>query len=121
MRMGTLIAVAVFCAIGMAQIAPAPPLRADRVMMLKKERTLQLLSHGKVIKTYKVALGGDPIGPRSVKSGDPLLVERWRLRVVPERVHRRANKNLDVDAQCRTPSASIARFIAAAESRRKHA
>jgi murein L,D-transpeptidase YafK len=69
MRIGTLTAVAVFCAIGMAQIAPAPPLRADRVVMLKKERTLQLLSHEKVIKTYKVALGGDPIGPKT-RQGD---------------------------------------------------
>jgi len=35
-----------------------PPLHADRVVVLKKERTLELLNHGKVIKTYKVALGG---------------------------------------------------------------
>jgi murein L,D-transpeptidase YafK len=41
------------------------PVRADRVVVLKKERTLQLLSLGKVIKTYKVALGGDPIGPKT--------------------------------------------------------
>jgi murein L,D-transpeptidase YafK len=70
MRVGTLTAVAVFCAIGMAQTASMPPLlRADRVVMLKKERTLQLLSHKKVIKTYKVALGGDPIGAKT-RQGD---------------------------------------------------
>jgi murein L,D-transpeptidase YafK len=69
MRIGTLTAVAVFCAIGRAQTAPAPSLRVDRVVMLKKERTLQLLSHEKVIKTYKVALGGDPIGPKT-RHGD---------------------------------------------------
>ncbi len=40
-------------------------LHADRVVVLKKERTLQLLSHGKVVKTYKVALGGDPVGPKT--------------------------------------------------------
>lgn len=38
-------------------------LHADRVVVLKKERTLELLSDGKVIKTYNVALGGDPVGP----------------------------------------------------------
>jgi murein L,D-transpeptidase YafK len=38
-------------------------------VVLKKERTLQLLYQGKVIKTYKVALGGDPIGPKS-RQGD---------------------------------------------------
>lgn len=45
------------------------PLHADRVVVLKKERTLQLLSHGRVIKVYKIALGGDPIGPKT-RQGD---------------------------------------------------
>jgi hypothetical protein len=40
-------------------------LHADRVLVLKKERTLQLLSEGKVIKTYKIALGGEPVGPKT--------------------------------------------------------
>lgn len=53
----------------MAQPAPHAALRADHVVVLKKERTLQLLSQGKVMKTYKVALGGDPIGPKS-RQGD---------------------------------------------------
>jgi murein L,D-transpeptidase YafK len=35
----------------------------------KKDRTLSLLDHGKVLKTYKVALGGDPFGPKR-KNGD---------------------------------------------------
>jgi murein L,D-transpeptidase YafK len=39
------------------------------VVVLKGERTLQLLSQGKVIKTYKVALGGDPLGPKA-RQGD---------------------------------------------------
>lgn len=45
------------------------PLHADRVLVLKKERTLQLLSQGKVIKAYRVALGGDPVGPKT-RQGD---------------------------------------------------
>ncbi len=44
-------------------------LHADKVVVLKKERELQLLSHGKVIKTYKIALGGDPVGPKT-RQGD---------------------------------------------------
>ena len=36
---------------------------------MKKDRTLQLLNEGKVIKTYKVALGGDPMGPKA-RQGD---------------------------------------------------
>ena len=52
-----------------AQSVPHPVLRADQVIVLKKERTLELLSQGKVEKTYKVALGGDPIGP-DTRQGD---------------------------------------------------
>jgi murein L,D-transpeptidase YafK len=54
--------------VGAAQAADKP-LHADRVVVLKSVRTLQLLSHGKVIKTYKVALGGDPAGPKA-RQGD---------------------------------------------------
>lgn len=54
--------------LSVAQTA-ANPLRADRVVVLKKERTLQLFRHGKVIKTFKVALGGDPVGAKR-RQGD---------------------------------------------------
>ncbi len=56
------------CGIVMAQTA-VKPLRADRVVVLKKERTLQLLSEGKVFKSYKVALGGDSVGAKT-RQGD---------------------------------------------------
>jgi len=39
--------------------------RADRVVVLKHEHTLMLLDHGKALKKYRVALGGDPVGPKS--------------------------------------------------------
>ena len=42
---------------------------ADKVLIEKKERRLTLLSKGEVIKTYKIALGGDPVGPK-VMQGD---------------------------------------------------
>jgi murein L,D-transpeptidase YafK len=48
---------------------PDAALHADRVLVLKHERTLQLLNQGKVIKTYKVALGGDPVGAKT-RQGD---------------------------------------------------
>jgi murein L,D-transpeptidase YafK len=41
--------------------------RADRVIVMKKERTLTLISGDKVLKIYKVALGGDPIGPKRME------------------------------------------------------
>jgi len=63
-RMLTGLVVWLLCGQCAAQTAVAP-LRADRVVVLKKERTLQLLRHGSVIKTYRVALGGDPIGAKT--------------------------------------------------------
>lgn len=42
---------------------------ADKVVVLKGERKLQLLHGAEVLKTYRVALGGSPVGPKS-KQGD---------------------------------------------------
>ena len=42
---------------------------ADKVLIEKEERRLTLLSKGEVIKTYKIALGGDPVGPKE-RQGD---------------------------------------------------
>jgi tetratricopeptide (TPR) repeat protein len=40
---------------------------ADRVLIEKKKRRLTLLSKGEVIKTYKIALGGNPDAPKERK------------------------------------------------------
>jgi murein L,D-transpeptidase YafK len=37
---------------------------ADRILVVKSEHTLTLLSHGKAIKVYKVALGSGGLGPK---------------------------------------------------------
>jgi murein L,D-transpeptidase YafK len=42
---------------------------ADAILILKKEHTLQLLSGGKVIRTYKVALGRGGLEPKE-REGD---------------------------------------------------
>ena len=42
---------------------------ADKVLIEKKARRLTLLSMGEVIKTYKIAIGGNPIGAKE-KRGD---------------------------------------------------
>jgi L,D-peptidoglycan transpeptidase YkuD (ErfK/YbiS/YcfS/YnhG family) len=42
---------------------------ADKVLVEKIERRLTLLSKGEVIKTYKIALGGNPVGPKE-RQGD---------------------------------------------------
>ena len=42
---------------------------ADKVLIEKKERRLTLLSNGEAIKSYKIALGGNPVGPKE-RQGD---------------------------------------------------
>ena len=42
---------------------------ADKILIEKKKRRLTLLSKGEVIKTYKIALGGNPVGPKE-RQGD---------------------------------------------------
>jgi len=42
---------------------------ADQVIVRKNERRLELLRAGKVIKSYKVALGGAPVGAKT-QQGD---------------------------------------------------
>src|SRR5215472_11977399 len=44
-------------------------LQADRIVIVKSARTLTLLHQGQVLKTYKVALGQEPVGPKT-KRGD---------------------------------------------------
>ena len=67
-RILTGLSVCVVCALTFAQ-STSTTLHADRVVVLKKERTLQLISQGEVAKTFKVALGGDPVGPKA-RQGD---------------------------------------------------
>jgi murein L,D-transpeptidase YafK len=61
------VAVGFFSVLMTSQPAAQGALPVDKVVVMKKERTLELLSHGKVIKTYKVALGGDPVGPKAIQ------------------------------------------------------
>jgi tetratricopeptide (TPR) repeat protein len=41
----------------------------DRILIEKQERRLTLISKGKVLKTYQIALGGNPNGPKE-RQGD---------------------------------------------------
>jgi murein L,D-transpeptidase YafK len=48
---------------------PAPAQKADSILILKKDHTLELLTKGKVIRTYKVALGRGGLAPKE-REGD---------------------------------------------------
>jgi murein L,D-transpeptidase YafK len=41
--------------------------QADRILIVKSTRTMTLFHGDKVLKTYKVALGGVPVGPKQVQ------------------------------------------------------
>lgn len=45
------------------------PEMADRILVEKSKRAMTLFSGGKVVKTYLVALGGEPVGPKE-REGD---------------------------------------------------
>lgn len=49
--------------------APTPTRKVDRILVLKSERTMKLMSGNDVVKTYKIALGTQPIGAKQ-KQGD---------------------------------------------------
>src|SRR5581483_1824173 len=69
-RILTWLGCCLFLASGVGYPQPIPgQLRADRVVVIKSERVLRLYSDGNVIKSYKVALGGDPVGAKT-RQGD---------------------------------------------------
>jgi murein L,D-transpeptidase YafK len=43
--------------------------KVDRIIVHKKARTMELMRAGKALKTYKVALGGEPVGAKT-RQGD---------------------------------------------------
>ncbi len=46
-----------------------PPQFADRVVVEKAKRSMHLMQNGRVLKSYRVALGGDPVGHKT-QQGD---------------------------------------------------
>jgi len=56
-----------------AGTAPAAP-KVDSILILKKDHVMELLSHGKVIRRYKVALGQGGLTPKQ-RQGDGLTPE----------------------------------------------
>jgi murein L,D-transpeptidase YafK len=70
-RIGSVLAVVLFVGAVPAVTLPhkASTQEVNRVVVLKKERTLILYSDGKELRRYKVALGGNPTGPKQ-RRGD---------------------------------------------------
>jgi murein L,D-transpeptidase YafK len=51
------------------ELAPAPVEHADRILILKSAHTLSLMKGDSILRTYRVALGRSPAGPKS-RQGD---------------------------------------------------
>ena len=46
-------------------IGTAPEGRADKILVIKNERRMELLRRGQVLKSYSVALGRNPVGSKT--------------------------------------------------------
>ena len=51
------------------ELSPATDAVVDRVIVEKSKRTMTLLKQDREVRTYKIALGRDPVGPK-VMQGD---------------------------------------------------
>ncbi len=71
--LSALIILLAILAIAAFQFWPSAPLptraRADKVLVIKSERRLVLLRSGKPLRSYRVALGADPVGHKN-RQGD---------------------------------------------------
>src|ERR1700739_1104805 len=67
MMLGRSINLTAVLVLGLHLAAIATPVQADRIVILKSARSRTLLNSGKVLNTYKVALGSVPVGPKQVE------------------------------------------------------
>lgn len=67
--MRVFLAVAILLTFWPVAVAQNSSFSVDRLVVYKRERKLVLFSHGKEVRSYKVALGGEPVGPKS-RQGD---------------------------------------------------
>lgn len=61
----TIVLLSAFSLLGHAD----PKAQADRIVILKSKRSLTLYQKGKELKSYRVALGGNPVGAKT-RQGD---------------------------------------------------
>jgi murein L,D-transpeptidase YafK len=79
LKWGASAVLAIGCAFGLVcaelpQSSAKPQEKADSILILKKDHELELLASGKVIRTYKVALGRGGLTPKQ-REGDALTPE----------------------------------------------
>ncbi|HKV93760.1 MAG TPA: L,D-transpeptidase family protein [Candidatus Angelobacter sp.] len=65
MRRSVVLSFLLLAAVSLASPAAKP--LADRILIIKSTRTMTLYSGNRVLRTYKVALGTVPVGPKRVE------------------------------------------------------
>ena len=65
----SILALGLVCVDATSRIAAQSTMRVDRIVIEKSKRTLTLMSDSKALKTYIVALGGQPAGAKD-RQGD---------------------------------------------------
>ncbi|HWN75777.1 MAG TPA: L,D-transpeptidase family protein [Candidatus Udaeobacter sp.] len=65
----SMLVLAWMCVDAASRIAAQPTTNVDRIVIEKSKRTLTLMDGTKIVKTYKVALGGQPVGAKD-RQGD---------------------------------------------------
>ena len=55
---------------GMTQLPHVPLTKADLVVVFKGERVLQLRREGRILNSFKIALGGEPSGPKLMEGDE---------------------------------------------------
>jgi murein L,D-transpeptidase YafK len=65
----SILALGLMCVDATSRIAAQSTTRVDRIVIEKSKRTLTLMSGSKALKTYNVALGGQPVGSKD-REGD---------------------------------------------------
>ncbi len=67
--LASILAAASMCVGVVSELGAQPATSVDRIVVEKSKRTLTLMDGRKAVKTYKVALGGQPVGAKD-RQGD---------------------------------------------------
>ncbi len=70
---------------------------ANAIVVHKRERTMELIHAGQVIETYKIALGGEPIGPKT-RQGDHRTPEGMYV-IDSRNLHSQFHRSLHISYQ----------------------
>ena len=62
-----------------APLSKSQNIKADLVTVVKSERKMYLSCKGKILKTYKIALGGNPVGHKKVQGDQKTPEGYYRL------------------------------------------